>query len=106
LLASLEAERSNCIATRNARLGAIHVFARYLASQHPEYLGILQRIIGMPFKRGAIEAPIEYLDRTELDGLLKSIDRSRRLGRRDYATLCLHVQQRRPGPGGARCPRQ
>ena len=84
-LASLEAERSNGIATRNARLGAIHVFARYLASQRPEYLGILQRIIGMPFKRGAIEAPIEYLDRTELDALLKSIDRSRYLGRRDYA---------------------
>jgi integrase/recombinase XerD len=84
-LASLEAERYNGIATRNARLGAIHVFARYLASRRPEYLGILQRIIGMPFKRGAIESPIEYLDRTELDGLLKSIDRSKHLGRRDYA---------------------
>jgi integrase/recombinase XerD len=84
-LAALEAERSNGIATRNARLGAIHVFARYLAGQRPEYLGVLQRIIGMPFKRGAIEVPIEYLDRTELDALLKSIDRSTDLGRRDYA---------------------
>ena len=84
-LAALEAERSNGIATRKARLGAIHVFARFLASQRPEHLGTLQRIIGMPFKRGAIEAPIEYLDRSELDALLKSIDRSRSLGRRDYA---------------------
>jgi integrase/recombinase XerD len=84
-LAALEAERRNGIATRNARLGAIHVFARYLAGQRPEHLGVLQRIIGMPFKRGAIELPIEYLDRTELDALLKSIDRSRDLGRRDYA---------------------
>ena len=84
-LASLEAERRNGIATRNARLGAIHVFARYLAGQRPEHLGILQRIIGMPFKRGAVEAPIEYLDRAELDALLKSIDRSTDLGRRDYA---------------------
>jgi site-specific recombinase XerD len=84
-LTALEAERSNGIATRNARLGAIHVFARYLAGQRPEYLGVLQRIIGMPFKRGAIEVPIEYLDRTELDALLKSIDRSTTLGRRDYA---------------------
>lgn len=84
-LAALETERSNGIATRNARLGAIHVFARYLASQRPEYLGTLQRIIGMPFKRGAIEPQIEYLDRSELDALLKSIDRSTRLGRRDYA---------------------
>lgn len=84
-LASLEAERRNGIATRNARLGAIHVFARFLAAQSPEHLGLLQRIIGMPFKRGAVEAPIEYLDRAELDALLKSIDRSTNLGRRDYA---------------------
>jgi integrase/recombinase XerD len=84
-LAALEADRRNGIATRNARLGAIHVFARYLAGQRPEYLGTLQRVIGMPFKRGAIEVPIEYLDRTELDALLKSIDRSTDLGRRDYA---------------------
>lgn len=84
-LADLEAQRHNSIATRNARLGAIHVFARYLAGQRPEHLGTLQRIIGMPFKRGAVEAPIEYLDRAELDALLKSIDRSTRLGRRDYA---------------------
>lgn len=84
-LAALEAERHNGIATRNARLGAIHVFARYLAGQCPEHLGTLQRIIGMPFKRGAVEAPIEYLDRAELDALLKSIDRSTELGRRDYA---------------------
>ncbi|HDO1314190.1 tyrosine-type recombinase/integrase [Aeromonas veronii] len=84
-LATLEAERHNCIATRNARLGAIHVFARYLAGQCPEQLGTLQRIIGLPFKRGAIAASVEYLDRTELDALLKSIDRSTELGRRDYA---------------------
>jgi integrase/recombinase XerD len=84
-LAALEAERRNGIATRNARLGAIHVFARYLAGQRPEQLGVLQRIIGMPFKRGAVEVPIEYLDRVELDALLKSIDRSTDLGRRDYA---------------------
>ena len=84
-LASLEAERRNGIPTRNARLGAIHVFARFLAGQRPEHLGLLQRIIGMPFKRGAVEVPIEYLDRIELDALLKSIDRSTDLGRRDYA---------------------
>jgi len=84
-LASLEAERRNGIATRNARLGAIHDFARFLAGQRPEHLGLLQRIIGIPFKRGAVEAPIEYLDRAELDALLKSINRSTDLGRRDYA---------------------
>jgi integrase/recombinase XerD len=34
-LASLEAERCNGIATRNARLGAIHVFARSLLRSAP-----------------------------------------------------------------------
>ena len=84
-LASLEAERHNGVATRNARLGAIHVFARFLAAERPEQLGTLQRVIGLPFKRGRLEAPIEYFDRAELDALLKSIDRRTALGRRDYA---------------------
>ncbi len=88
-LASLEADRDNGIATRNARLGAIHVFARFLASRRAEHLGSLQRIIGIPFKRGAIEAPIEYFDRAEMDALLKSIDRTTPLGRRDYALFAL-----------------
>lgn len=88
-LAFLETDRDNSIATRNARLGAIHVFARFIAAHRPEYLGSLQRIIGMPFKRGTREAPIEYLERAEMDALLRSIDRSTRLGRRDYALFAL-----------------
>ena len=88
-LAALEAERHNSIATRNARLGTIHVLARFLASRHPEQLGTLQRVIGIPFKRGAVEAPIEYLERSEIDALLKSIDRSTPNGRRDYALFAL-----------------
>jgi site-specific recombinase XerD len=88
-LAALEADRNNGIATRNARLGALHVFARFLASRRPEQLGSLQRIIGIPFKRGAVEAPIEYFDRAEMDALLKSIDRTTALGRRDYALFAL-----------------
>jgi site-specific recombinase XerD len=88
-LTFLEKERKNGIATRNARLGVIHVFSRFLASHHPEQLGSLQRIIGLPFKHGARDAPIEYLERNELDALLKSIDRRTPLGRRDYALFAL-----------------
>lgn len=88
-LLSLETDRHNSIATRNARLGAIHVFARFIAAHRPEHLGSLQRIIGTPFKRGAREVPIEYLERGEMDALLRSIDRSTRLGRRDYALFAL-----------------
>lgn len=88
-LSFLEAERKNSVATRNARLGAIHVFARFMASHHPERLGTLQRIIGLPFKHGAQEGPIEYLERTEIEALLASIDRTTQRGRRDYALFAL-----------------
>ena len=85
----LQSERSNGIATRNARLGAIHVFARFLAARMPEALGTLQRVIAVPYKRGAREVPIEYLERAELEAVLQSIDRSSVLGRRDYALFAL-----------------
>lgn len=88
-LDALETERGNGIATRNARLGAIHVFARFLAYRLPQHLGILQRVIGLPFKRGGRELPIEYLQRDEIEALLQSIDRSSALGRRDYALFAL-----------------
>ena len=88
-LSFLENERGNKIATRNARLGAIHVFARFVASHRPEQLGSLQRVIGLPFKRGAHEAPIEYLERSEIEAILQSIDRNTILGRRDYALFAL-----------------
>lgn len=85
----LQSERSNGIATRNARLGAIHVFARFLAARMPEALGTLQRVIAVPYKRGAREVPIEYLERAEIEAVLQSIDRSSTLGRRDYALFAL-----------------
>ena len=85
----LQSERSNGIATRNARLGAIHVFARFLAARMPEALGTLQRVIALPYKRGAREGPIEYLERAEIEAVLQSIDRTDALGRRDYALFAL-----------------
>ncbi len=88
-LAFLEAERGNSIATRNARLAAMHTFARYLVSDHPEQLAGLQQILGIPFKRGALNTPIEYLETTEIAALLGSIDRNTPSGRRDYAMFSL-----------------
>ena len=85
----LEAERHNGIATRNARLAAIHVLARFLATEHPECLDTLQHVLAIEFKRGAPIMPIEYLESGELDALLRSIDRKRPDGRRDYALFAL-----------------
>jgi len=88
-LMSLERVRHNGIATRNARLAALHTFARYLASQRLENLADLQAILTIPFKRGARQAPIEYFDGHELDALFKSIDRATASGMRDYALFAL-----------------
>jgi len=88
-LAFLEAERENSITTRNARLAAMHTFARFLVPDHPERLAALQQVLGIPFKRGAQAAPIEYLEKTEIEALLASIDRKTPAGRRDYAMFSL-----------------
>lgn len=88
-LSFLETERHNGIATRNARLAAVHTFARFLAAERPEHLGVLQRVLGIPFKRGGKEPVIEYLESGEVKALLDSIDRSSPLGQRDYALFAL-----------------
>jgi integrase/recombinase XerD len=85
----LETERHNSIVTRNSRLGTIHVFARFLAAEHPEHLASLQRVINIRFKRGARDAPIEYLEGGEMQAMLKSIDRTRRGGQRDYVLFAM-----------------
>lgn len=77
------------IATRNARLAAIHTFAKFLATERPEHLAAAQAILGIPFKRGARSAPIEYLEQDEVEALLSAIDRTTAAGRRDYALFSL-----------------
>lgn len=88
-LAHLERDRGNSIRTRNARLAALHTLARYLATQHPERLAELQRILAVPFKRGVRHAPLEYLEQHEIKALLDSVDRTTHWGQRDYALLAL-----------------
>lgn len=69
-LADLERTRHSCIATRNARLAALHTFARFAASEAPEHLAELQRVLAVPFKRGAQRTPIEFLNQKEVEALL------------------------------------
>jgi integrase/recombinase XerD len=84
-LTHLEKERGNGIFTRNARLAAIHTFARYLSTRYPERLGKFQEILAVPFKRGARLAPIEYLESKDVEAPLARIDRRTIAGQRDYA---------------------
>lgn len=88
-LAFLEVERKNGIVTRNARLAGLHTFARFLLAENPECMLALQQVLGIPFKRGAKAAPIEYLEKAEIEALLAGVDRETSAGRRDYAMFSL-----------------
>jgi integrase/recombinase XerD len=85
-LSYLEQERKNSIATRNVRLTAIHALFRFVASRNPEHLGLAQQVLNIPFKR-APQRAIDYLEREEIDVVLKAIDRATPQGTRDYALL-------------------
>lgn len=86
---SLERDRRNTIGTRNTRLAALHTFARFAATEHPESLAELQRVLGVPFKRGARREPIEYLDQEEVEALLKAPIRATASWQRDLALFAL-----------------
>jgi integrase/recombinase XerD len=88
-LAFLEVESENSIATRNARLAILHTFARFVVAENPEHMVTLQQVLGIPFKRGARAAPIEYLEKAEIEALLAGIDQTTPAGRRDYAMFSL-----------------
>ncbi len=85
-LEHLEQHRGNCTATRNARLAAVHAFARYAAARHPEAIDPCQRLLAVPFKRGT-QPTVEYLEAREIQALLEAPDRRSAQGRRDHALL-------------------
>jgi len=82
----LERDRHNSVATRNARLAALHVFYRHVASRDPQSFALCQRVLGVPAKR-APRREVDYLEREEMDALLGVMDRSRPDGRRDHALV-------------------
>jgi len=82
----LEVERGNGASTRNARLAAVHAFARHTATSHPEHLELCQRLLAIPFKR-ARPRVVEYLEMEQMGALLDAPDTRTPEGRRDYALL-------------------
>jgi site-specific recombinase XerD len=82
----LEMTRGNGPITRNARLAAIHAFARYAAAGDPEHLERCQRLLAVPFKR-APKRVVEYLESDEIAAILAAPNRSTSDGRRDFALL-------------------
>ena len=85
-LSHLEQARSCSVATRNQRLAALHAFARYTGNCSPEHAEWCAEIRAVPFKRGW-STPVTYLEKEEVDALLRAPDRRRKHGQRDYALL-------------------
>jgi integrase/recombinase XerD len=84
----LEKTRHNGIRTRNARFAAIRSFLKYAASQDPESLPIVQRVLALPMKPFARPA-LTFLSRDEVAALLKAPDGSTWSGRRDRVLFAL-----------------
>lgn len=85
-LEHLEHERGNSTTTRNARLAALHAFARYAATLDPEWLETCQRVFTVPFKRASTRV-VEYLEASEIKALIEAIDPRTPTGRRDHTLL-------------------
>jgi len=87
----LEVERHNSVATRNARLVAIHSLFAFAALRHPEHAELIARVLAIPPKRTE-RALVSFLSAPEVDALLASPDRATWIGRRDHALLAVAIQ--------------
>ena len=90
-LTHLEHERGNSIATRNARLAAVHSLFAYAAVQHPEHAGSISRVLAIPAKRRQRRTDITYLTDPEVTALLNAPDQGTPAGRRDHAFIQVAV---------------
>jgi site-specific recombinase XerD len=82
----LERSRGNGVHTRNARLTAIRSFFHHVAASDPASIGIAQRVLAIPSKKGDVAAT-PYLSRAEVDALIDAPSTSAPRGRRDRALL-------------------
>jgi integrase/recombinase XerD len=82
----VEKERGCSGATRNLRLATIHSLAKFIAMRSPEHVVWYAGIRTVPFKKTA-KSTLIYLDKPEMDALLKTPDLHTPRGMRDYALL-------------------
>lgn len=82
----LERDRHCGGATRNQRLSTIHSLARFIGMRSPVHLSWCTEVRSIQFKKTA-KTLIGYLEKVEMDELLKQPDRRTALGARDYALL-------------------
>ena len=90
-LTHLETERGNDARSRNSRLAAIRSFFAYIAVQEPQHAALAQRVLAMPAKRYT-RRPVDFLDRAEIEALLRAPELHTRGERRDRTLLLVAVQ--------------
>lgn len=87
-LAHLDKERGNSSKTINNRLAALHSFVKYLIFELPEYSGLLNRSMMVPFRK-AEKRQMEFLTEDEFSALKNTCKTETALGRRDMLMLLL-----------------
>ncbi len=87
-LGYLETEHKNNISTKNQRLIAIHSFFRYISTQNPEYMFLLQQILAISEKKKE-QKLIRHFETGQVKELLAAPDTHTSHWRRDQALLCL-----------------
>ena len=85
-LRHLEQDRGNHVRTRNQRLAALHTLFEYIAGRSPEMLAVCQRVAAIPMKRAA-PPETRFLERDEIEQLLRQLPREGRLALRDRTLL-------------------
>jgi site-specific recombinase XerD len=85
-LRSLEEDRGNHARTRNQRLAVLHTLFEYIATRSPEMLAVCQRVAAIPTKRVA-PPETRFLERDEIQRLLRGLPNAGRLALRDRALL-------------------
>ena len=87
-LAHLDKERGNSSKTINNRLAALHSFVKYLIFELPEYSGLLNRSLMVPFRKTE-KRQMEFLTEDEFTALKGTCKMETVLGRRDMLMLLL-----------------
>lgn len=85
-LLHLESDRKCGVATRNQRLAAIHAFSHFIGLNSPEHVEWCRQIRLIPLKKSE-RTLITYLEKSEMDALLNTPDRTTEQGQRDYIIL-------------------
>jgi integrase/recombinase XerD len=82
----LEHDRGNHVRTRNQRLAVLHTLFDYIATREPDMLAVCQRVAAIATKRAA-PAETHFLEREEMQTLLRRLPRQGPLALRDRALL-------------------